>query len=126
MSPTQDLAPVFARAAEVIKTNGHVKGRFYEPLHVDGTNASPQRPSEECPVCAVGALRVAAGYDPDNGLGLESWQAIRFLSPRVYSNTTDADPVERIADWNDAPERTADEVVAALLDAAEAARLAVA
>jgi hypothetical protein len=36
------------------------------------------------------------------------------------SNTTDSDPIERIADWNDKPERTAAEVVAELLSAAQA------
>lgn len=103
---TIELAPVFRRAAEVIQERGHAKDVFE---------------SETGAVCAVGALRIAAGYDVHNGLGLEPWEAVRFLSPRICSNTTDEDPTERVADWNDAWDRSEAEVIEALRDAATAA-----
>lgn len=114
---TTELAPVFRRAAEVIAERGHAKKKFE---------------SETGEVCAVGALRVAFGYDAEAPLDSpifadEPWLvAVKFLSPRIYSNTTEGDPVERVADWNDAAERTPAEVVQALRDAAAAAELAVA
>jgi hypothetical protein len=106
-NPRPELALIFRNAAKVIQGRGHSKG-LYE-----------QHTGE---VCAVGALMAAEGKTPAHGLnpiGHVS-QAVWFLSSRIMSNTVDADPIERIADWNDAPERTASEVVETLLAAAKA------
>lgn len=111
-----DLAPVFRRAAEVIKANGHNKGGFYR---------TPDRSSglldvDRWPVDAVGALRVAATGAPGTDNELTD-AAVLFLSPRIESFTVDSDPIERIADWNDRAGVTAWQVIAALYDAAKAA-----
>lgn len=103
--PRGDLALLFRRAAKVLQARGHSKGLYAQPTGE---------------VCAVGALLAAAGQDPENQMLLEPSAAMWFLSSRVFSNTVDSDPIERIADWNDAPERTAAEVVAELLAAARA------
>lgn len=97
-----ETALTFRRAAQIVQARGLGKG-LYE-----------QRTGE---VCAVGALMVAEGQNPAQDFPVLS-QAIWVLSARVESGTQDCDPVERIADWNDRPERTAAEVVAELLGAA--------
>lgn len=112
MTEIIELAPLFRKAAEVIEQRGHAKDMFE---------------SETGAVCAVGALRIAAGYyaEPPVEGGIfasEPLAAVKFLSSRIYSNTTDEDPVERIADWNDAWDRTEAEVIEALHDAAAAAK----
>lgn len=110
MAEIIELAPVFRRAAEVIQTNGLYKGDF-----CDSTAAG-----ERTAVCTVGALRVVAGGHPVAESALAD-EAVRFLSPRIYSNVVDEDPIERIADWNDSADRTPTEVVETLLSAAAAA-----
>ena len=108
-----ELAPVFRRAAEVIRSNGHYTGDYFSSA------AALFLPKSESPVCTIGALRIATVGSPETGNELTD-RAVAFLSPRIASNIVDDDPVERVAGWNDAPERTQDEVVEALLAAAEA------
>jgi hypothetical protein len=114
----KELAPVFRRAAEVIESNGHCKGSFCDLY----TNA----PVAESAACAAGAICVAVGCEtldlyPAPGEKSLPRAAVEFLSKRIYSNTTLDDPVERVADWNDADERTLGEVIEALREAASAA-----
>ncbi|MGW7001316.1 DUF6197 family protein [Streptomyces sp. NPDC054933] len=111
---SQSLAPVYRRAADVIRTNGHYTGDYYSSAD------ALFLPKPQCPVCTVGALRIATTGSPDVADDLTS-SAVAFFSPRITSNIVNEDPVERIADWNDDPERTHDEVVEALLAAAVAA-----
>lgn len=100
------MALVFRRAAQILQARGHGKGRYSD---------------ENGCVCAVGALMAAEGHDPDIDFpDLSESSSVWLLSARVFSNTVDSDPIERIADWNDAPERTIGEVVAELLAAAQA------
>jgi hypothetical protein len=108
--PRGELAPVFRRAAQILQARGHGKGRYEGPGGA---------------VCAIGALMAADGMDPaEDAPELDASRALTdaiwWLSPRITSNTVDCDPIERIADWNDAPERTAAEVVEELLAAARA------
>lgn len=114
MSAVLDLAPLFRRAAEVIETNGHCKNWFHDTYAIE-------LPLRKRRVCAVGALCVADGLPPDELSALAELEAVEFLSRRIDSNVVDEDPVERIADWNDAPARTEAEVIEALRDAAAAA-----
>ncbi|MCP3817791.1 hypothetical protein NLX86_06475 [Streptomyces sp. A3M-1-3] len=125
------IAEVFRRAAEVVQTNGLNQGGFCDisvPFFSGAAFAGGR------PVCTVGAMRVAVGLSPipvnwDEPLGdadplsdahpLVS-EAVAFLSERVHSPIVDEDIVERVADWNDREGRTADEVAAELLSAAEA------
>lgn len=101
------LAAVYREAAEVIRTNGHRKNRFCD---------------SNLRVCTLGALSIAVTGDPEPPEELDGLlaEAVADLSPRIDSTIADWDPEERIADWNDEPERTADEVVDALLLAAKA------
>ena len=114
MEPTQrQLANLLREAALLIANNGLCKDHFID------LNAPADVPAEMCALDPVGALRVAACGDPvdeDNELANA---AVVELSGRVDSNITELDPVERIADWADCPERTADEVVAVMRAAAE-------
>jgi hypothetical protein len=103
--PRAELPLIYRRAAQIIDGRGHSKGKVEQP---DGS------------VCAVGALRIAGGYDVHNQLGELPYLAAKFLSARLWVAIGDTDPIERIAEWNDAPERTVQEVRAALLAAAEA------
>lgn len=101
-------ATVLRGAADVIRRNGWHQDSYYD-------SGYPDLPKNECPVCARGAINIAA-----NGL------------PDLTSDVTDAadDAMHQylgidgqfphsLADWNDAPERTADEVIAALEAAAD-------
>jgi hypothetical protein len=118
------IAEVFRRAAEVITTNGLYQGTYCDPIAAP----DPAAPfAGGCMVCTIGAFRVAVGLAPvpadESAPAAEEpliWEAIAFLSPRVESSIVDEDPVERVACWNDADGRTADEVASALLLAAEA------
>lgn len=112
------MAAVFRRAAEVIGTNGLYQGHYF-----DDTEDSARTPSER-PVCTVGALRVAAGTAPQPLTTADVppivAEAMAVLSARIESTIVDGDHEERIAQWSDTAGRTADEVVAEFLAAAEA------
>lgn len=103
--PRGETALVFRRAAQILQARGHNKG-LYE--------------SRTGEVCAVGALMAATGVDPKAGPmpAAEVPEAVWFLSSRLWVAIGDDDPIERVAEWNDKPERTQAEVVAELLSAA--------
>lgn len=102
--PGPELAVVYRRAAQIVQGRGHTKEVY-------------QRESGE--VCTVGALVLASGMDPDDYEG-QATTAVEFFSSRLWVAIGDQDPVERIAEWNDKPERTPAEVVAELIGAARA------
>ena len=82
-------------AARLVREQGHCKGRYKH-----GTSH-----------CAVGAIRAASGlraYMPTAHSPV-AWRARQRLVQRVGA---------AIVDWNDAPERTAEEVAQALEAAA--------
>ncbi|WP_328313146.1 hypothetical protein OG432_24705 [Streptomyces sp. NBC_00442] len=110
------LAAVYEKAADVIQTNGHCKGWFYD------IDAEGSPPVHSLRVCALGALSVAVTGIPQPPEELDGLlaEAVADLSPRIVSGTVGEDPVERIADWNDADARTPAEVVDTLLLAAKA------
>lgn len=109
-------AVVLADAVEILRRNGHFKGGYYD-------TGNDEAPEWERPVCALGAILIAANGDPrpemPGVLGEEAIEAARVLSRSIHSTVVDEDPVERIADWNDAPERTPGEVLQAMTTAAE-------
>lgn len=110
------LAAVFRRAAEVIKINGHNKGDYYTlPAKGFGIELA----LAECPVCVAGALSIAINGDP-RPVFSDVNDAAGFLAERLNPEYEGADPVFYLAQWNDAEERTTDDVVAELLAAAEA------
>ncbi|MBW1603449.1 hypothetical protein JJV70_15315 [Streptomyces sp. JJ66] len=103
-----ELSAVFTAAADYINAHGLAKGIF---AYASGA------------CCTVGALSVAA-----SGSALDAASDVCMDMPLVLFAALEAmagrlpdvneDPVEQIAQWNDAPERTAAEVVAELRAAA--------
>ncbi|MFD9259072.1 hypothetical protein [Streptomyces sp. NPDC059538] len=108
-------AAVLTDAAEILRRNGHNKGTYFE-LRAD-------LPAIERPVCALGAILIAtegAPYPTNPGMFSEdAFEAAKVLARSIHSTVVDDDPVERIADWNDAEDRTPGEVMQAMTRAAE-------
>lgn len=103
MSINSDAADLLESAAFVIGTGHHAKGHYAKNLRGDLTSrASP----EACSWCAIGAI-CAAADELHFGIG-------------AYELAVDAldEDVGFIPAWNDAPERTPEEVEAAMLKAA--------
>lgn len=116
-----DLAPVFRRAAEIIRTNGLYQGDYIPAPFSRVLRALPH----ERPMSAVAALRCAETGSPQR-YGPLSAAAIAFLADRLL---VDGEPpfyrdeltLEcHVAAWGDVRGRMAGEVVAELLRAAEA------
>jgi len=101
------IADIFDKAADLIEANGLHKGEA-TPGHATASTAAQQAILAGAPCCTVGALFTAS---PQSG----AYRAFRrWLSDSVG-------PIDIIT-WNDAPERTQQEVVTALREAAEAHR----
>ena len=118
------LSEIYLKAAAVIRTNGHAKGDFYNSF------ASPvgiARGTCEWPVCAAGALSVVIFEDPyppaEGGEGRAEFDAVvarlnACIEDLHLYGFQGEPPVMRLAGWNDAEERTADDVIAAFERAA--------
>lgn len=96
--PLEPWRQTLLDAARYIETHGWVQGEL-------GTCDGP--------VCAMGALHYLPGVMPENQV--EAWG--RLMTYLKLSNEI-VNQLHPIAAWNDAPERTKDEVVAALRAAA--------
>ncbi|WP_432051746.1 DUF6197 family protein [Streptomyces xiamenensis] len=99
MQPTQEVAATLRLAVNVISERGRTVGVFER--------------TATGPVCMIGAIRVAAHGEACTDDEL-SEAAIEAVSARIDSPIVYRDPIERIAEWHDRPERTGDEVVAQL------------
>ena len=109
-------AAVLARAANVIEANGWCQGGF---IDLDAACHLPD--IRQVPVCAAGAIRIAAGHDPDDcGAPVAALRVFAYWLSGSGQAATGADPVDRIGFWNDDPARTATEVTAELRRAAAA------
>lgn len=97
-------ADVLDRAAEIIEHNGWAQGQYFVPEF--------GKAPEDCRVCAIGAINVAL-YAAKPTV-LPSQERTFPLSSVVewYLDVYD------LAEWNDAKDRTAEEVIAALRGAA--------
>lgn len=124
-----NLAAVYRKAADVIRANGHNKGDFYSiPESPIGISLGRC----EWPVCAAGALSIVVCGDPvpprEGEDGRAEFDAVvarlnaRIESPHLWGFAGEP-PVQRLAGWNDADERTADDVIAALEQTAGAVRV---
>ncbi|MFH8752998.1 hypothetical protein ACH4GK_17615 [Streptomyces rimosus] len=110
---------VFAEAAETIVRNGHCKDDYYD------TTAVAETP-QESPVCLVGALSLHLFGTPlppwmpgDEPSELETY-AVRVAGHLGLPVEDMRDGAQvAVSNWNDAEERTADEVIAALRALAE-------
>jgi hypothetical protein len=101
---------IYRAAADVIRTNGWIQGAFYR--------GGPGRTPAKCPVCLEGAVRIATSGNPID-LNDDGFHAVNWLESQVVKSQ-DRDAI----DWNDNPDRTVDEVLAALEQAAVAAEAA--
>lgn len=105
MTGLLELADVLDRAADLIAAPGTwTQGALAETKI--GRRIGPTENNATC-WCALGAIRKAGGYESDYNPAALSLGAYLFAP---------------IADWNDAPERTQEEVVAMLRAAALRAR----
>jgi hypothetical protein len=114
-------ADILDAAAAVLERNGWYQGDFFEPLidDSDGTDVPPR----DCPVCGLGAIMIAAGMDPGgDGLCLDSpaWAAAKAFAAHLGRLEPDEiTPANYVIhtigeDWNDAGDRTADQVTGEL------------
>lgn len=101
---------ILTEAADIIERNGWVQGRFY-----DYRQFRAGTPRVDCSVCLVGAINIAMWGDPVHPL--------RVGRPEFYWQIMDALEVqagtESVDDWNDAGDRTAEEVTTLLRTTAE-------
>lgn len=111
-----DKAEFFERAADVIRTHGHIKGALWEgnggAVYWDTKTGMPFG-WKEGPVCAWGAMYVAGGQMLDKQEENKS-NRVNALGWLLERRIPDSIPV-----WNDAVERTADEVVDKMLELAK-------
>jgi hypothetical protein len=117
--PTQ-IADTLRRAATHISTYGHAKDNYCAAdIDQHGRPRYASTPHQFRPTCMAGAIQVACTGQPDWTNEL-SETVIRFAAEhmddeiRFYSETGEPDYVEHIADWNDRPERTAQDVIGLL------------
>lgn len=111
MSTERTVADVLDGAAAVIRRNGWHQGAF--------SAFSSGRKLAERPVCAMGAINIVTCGRPDqSGYGEE-----HTLSSAAYSALERHLGIDHSAGaWNDNPDRTVEEVLAALEGAARAER----
>lgn len=103
-------------ALGVLKKNGWTQDDFWESDPYDDDADVPPR---DCPVCALGAINVAGGHDPDDELEGERLEAARALALYLgFAPEQIATPelvVEEVGNaWNDAADRTFKHVLAAI------------
>jgi hypothetical protein len=96
----QDVREVARRAALAIKSCGHVKGQYGDTI---------------VGFCALGALGHASDWLIGKGR-IRGPEARREAIIRLAGHSPDPDieAESLVVSWNDAPERTADEVISAL------------
>lgn len=109
-----ELAEIYLKAADVIRTNGHYKGAYWGRPE---TGVGIELAASECPVCVVGALSLAVTGNP-TPTHAEADPIIVDFASRMFGPVNEAAAVTRIAEWNDAEERTAADVIARLEQAA--------
>lgn len=94
-------AELYERAAREIETRGHHKGDYGDDRFRPNT----------CRVCLIGALNAASAGSPFAREVYYDLSALLEVLGYPYDFLA--------AEWNDAPERTADEVIAVLREAAK-------
>ncbi len=100
---------VLRKAADEIRRRGWYQGAYGDKLSQPNT----------CRVCAIGALNVAAGADPDGYVFVDTPEAI---AATPFLELATGEP--HVAAWNDVEGRTVEEVLDAFTRAAELAEQA--
>lgn len=110
-APSLTASAILSKAADLIKPKGRWTQRQYARREVGGRSVSPVGDLAVC-YCAIGAMAAASGIKVnriENGkLGL-----MRYLQGAIGQPS--------VIGWNDRPERTQAQVVAALRKAAKLA-----
>jgi hypothetical protein len=117
MSTTADILD---GAAAVLDLNGWYQGDFVQALRDDSDGSDV--PLRDCPVCGLGAIKVAAGLDPDDELclGTPAWDAalafaIHLGKVERAEMATENYVIQAIGEeWNDADGRTMQDVTSEL------------
>lgn len=108
---------ILDKAADVIETRGWHQGG-YTP---DGTPGNPID-LRTCPVCVLGAIKVAAGCGPEDEMPADAFEAATALAEHLEIDDrleTGLLITEVVGDqWNDAAAESAEQVTAALRDCA--------
>jgi hypothetical protein len=108
------IPAVLTSAAEVLRVNGLHKTAYW-PHKFPLLNVPPWKPGTPC--CVIGAIAVALDPDdPDNGLSLTDPYSLHLGQ---YIAASGIRPDCLVTLWNDAPERTKEEVIEVLLAAAK-------
>jgi hypothetical protein len=97
-------------AADIIERNGWHQGNYFLP--------DDPKPPQECRVCALGAIHVAIHGQPWSPM-FDSEQEDRTLKAFAAASRFVDGPWGSLVGWNDEPDRTAEEVIAALRGAAD-------
>lgn len=114
-----ETADILDGAADVIERDGWHQGDYGAPGKQD------QQPIEGQPVCALGAIRVARRLDVRWSAAAAAWFGGIDDHPAVEALAqTTGIKVGGVHKWNDAPERTKQEVLDALRLAAKNERCA--
>lgn len=104
---TKTTVEILREAKAVIERNGWNRGDYYDT----DLNRDAGTPAAQCPVCLLGALRVAVNGHPKKSAGTD--EAVNLL----LITLDDRDWYSGIPVWQDRPKRTVEDVFA-LLDAA--------
>ena len=114
---TTTASDVLRKAADLIEPAEAWTQNAFSRNH-DGTTdeANGDAPAADNPVCwcAMGAIAFIAKIDPND------WHAWKISGANDASKAMETYVSGPVGDWNDAPERTQAEVVAALRAAADA------
>lgn len=100
-------AEVLNGAADEIEERGHYKGDLGDPA----------LPPEITPVCLIGALCAVLRGNPFKEMVIP--HNLRAAIDEAAERHDDGEISGSIVDWNDAPERTADDVITVLREAAK-------
>lgn len=87
--------------ADLIEKNGWTQGEFYK--EVEGVEPP------DCPVCSIGAIFTVVEGNPVGGGG--EWASIQRAMAAKTAMYRQVD--DNVIVWNDAPGRTAEEVISA-------------
>lgn len=111
-----ETADILDEALDFLRRNGWIQGDYINQQQIDDGEGPG-----DCACCARGAINMAAGGPPDNdylpGAEAASNAVLTWLLISGALGETLSLP-----EWNDAPGRTADDVMSALAAAAQAER----
>lgn len=110
----QQVADLLEKAADLMETVGHCKGRFVQ--YKDNRKAKEGEEVAYCPVAAISHARIELGHSDHIKLAARH-ALVKHLGLKV--GWSEHLPYDFIARWNDEPERTTAEVIDAFKETAK-------